>query len=131
MTIAGEVKGLAQQTAGAIDTIGPVLAAVERDAADVRAAIRRISESISVVDEHQSSIAAVIEEQTVTTGEIERNLVIAADSSTDMASSVSLVARAATQTSAGVGEMRQAVADLGRVATELTSGVEEFTLSAR
>ena len=129
--VAGEVKELARQTAGAIATIGPVLAAVSQDAADVRSAIVRISESISVVDEHQSSIAAVIEEQTVTTGEIERNLVIAADSSTDMASSVSLVARAATQTSAGVGEMRQAVADLGRVATELTSGVEEFTLSAR
>jgi len=127
--VAGEVKGLAQKTAGAIDTIGPVLAAVERDAADVRAAIQRISESISVVDEHQSSIAAVIEEQTVTTGEIERNLMVAADSSIDIASSVSQVADASVHTSDTVRQVRQAVADLGRVATELTNGVQEFTLT--
>jgi methyl-accepting chemotaxis protein len=129
--VASEVKDLAQQTASAISTIGPVLAAVSRDAADVRSAIDRISGSIGTVDEHQSSMAAVVEQQTVTTGEIERNLVTAADSSTDIASIANLVAQAAARTSDGVGEVRQAVADLGRVAAELASGVDEFTLASR
>jgi methyl-accepting chemotaxis protein len=105
-----------------------VLAAVSRDAGDVRSAIDRIADSIAVVDQHQASMAAAVEEQTMTTGEIERNLVTAADSTTDIAGTVTLVAQAASQTSAGVEDVRQAVADLGRVAAQLNAGVAEFTL---
>ncbi|GAA2726944.1 methyl-accepting chemotaxis protein [Cellulomonas aerilata] len=127
--VAGEVKDLAQQTAHAIETIGPVLTAVSRDAGDVRSAIERITASIVVVDQHQSAMAAAVEEQTTTTGEIERNLVTAATSTTDIAGTVTFVAEAAQQTSAGVEDVRRAVADLGSVAARLGAGVEEFTLA--
>ncbi|MGV8978183.1 MAG: methyl-accepting chemotaxis protein [Cellulomonas sp.] len=129
--VAGEVKKLAEQTSAAIGTIEPVLAAVSRDAADVRSAVERISLSIASVDEHQSSMAVVVEQQTVTTGEIERNLIVAADSSGDIAQSASAVAQAASQSFDGAAEVRLVVGELSRVATELNAGVEEFTLVSR
>ncbi|PVU83543.1 hypothetical protein DDP54_11700 [Cellulomonas sp. WB94] len=129
--VAGEVKKLAEQTSAAIGTIEPVLAAVSRDAADVRSAVERISLSIATVDEHQSSMSVVVEQQTATTGEIERNLIVAADSSTDIAQSAGAVAQAASQSFDSAAEVRLVVGELSRVATELNAGVEEFTLVSR
>ena len=129
--VAGEVKKLAEQTSLAIGTIEPVLAAVSRDAADVRSAVERISLSIATVDEHQSSMSVVVEQQTATTGEIERNLIVAADSSADIAQSAGAVAQAASQSFDGAAEVRLVVGELSRVATELNAGVEEFTLVSR
>lgn len=128
--VAGEVKELAAQTSAAIGTIGPVLEAVSRDAAEVRSAVERISVSIAVVDEHQSSMSVVVEEQTATTAEIERNLIVAADSSSDIADSVATVAHAAAQAFDSAAEVRVVVAELSQVAAELAAGAEEFTLVA-
>jgi len=127
--VAGEVKALAQQTAAAIETIAPVLAAVSADAADVHAAVGRIAETIARVDAHQSSMAAVVEQQAVTTSDVERNLVIAATGTAEIAGSVSDVADAAARAAEGSAEVRRAVAELGHVAGELTEGVHEFVLA--
>ncbi|MFS0699822.1 methyl-accepting chemotaxis protein [Cellulomonas sp. 179-A 4D5 NHS] len=127
--VAGEVKELADQTSTAIQTISPVLDAVARDSADVRAAVERISASITTVDEHQASMSAVVEQQTVTTSEIERNLVVAAGSSRDIADSASHVAQAAGSSFDSAEDVRHAVGELGRVASELAAGVDEFTLA--
>jgi len=126
--VAGEVKELSHQTAAAIEAIDPVLAAVLGDAAEVRVAIERISASIREVSEHQSSISAIVEEQSVTTTEIERNLVRVAGGTADIAESISQVAGSAEGTNGQVGEVRTAVGELSRVAGELNAGVHEFTL---
>ncbi len=127
--VAGEVKSLAQQTAAAIETIAPVLAAVSADAADVHGAVGRIAETIARVDEHQSSMAAVVEQQAVTTSDVERNLVMAANGTTEIAGSVAAVADAAARAVEGSAEVRQAVGELGDVAGELAEGVQEFVLA--
>ncbi|GEN79660.1 methyl-accepting chemotaxis protein [Actinotalea fermentans] len=127
--VAGEVKALAQQTAAAIETIAPVLAAVSADAADVHAAVGRIAETIAQVDVHQASMAAVVEQQAVTTSDVERNLVLAASGTTEIAGSVADVADAAVRAVAGSAEVRRAVGELGDVAGELTQGVREFVLA--
>ncbi len=127
--VAGEVKALAQQTAAAIETIAPVLAAVSSDAADVHAAVGRIAETIARVDAHQSSMAAVVEQQAVTTSDVERNLLMAANGTTEIASSVVEVADAAARAVNGSADVRQAVTELGDVATELGEGVREFVLA--
>jgi methyl-accepting chemotaxis protein len=127
--VAGEVKELADQTSTAIKTISPVLDAVTRDSGDVRAAVERISASITTVDEHQASMSAVVEQQTVTTSEIERNLVVAAGSSRDIADSASHVAQAAGTSLDSAEDVRRAVVELGKVASELAAGVDEFRLA--
>jgi len=126
--VAGEVKDLAQQTSQALGTIEPVLAAVAQDAADVRAAVARITRSIEVVDEHQTSIAAVIEEQAATTADVERNLVYAAESTRDIAGSIVQVADDAARSRTGATDVQGAVADLSRVADDLRGEVERFRL---
>ena len=127
--VAGEVKALAQQTAAAIETIAPVLAAVSADAADVHGAVGRIAETIGRVDQHQSSMAAVVEQQAVTTSDVERNLLVAANGTTEIAGSVTDVADAAARAVEGSAEVRQAVTELGDVAGELAEGVREFQLA--
>ncbi|PFG34369.1 methyl-accepting chemotaxis protein [Sanguibacter antarcticus] len=129
--VAGEVKELARQTATAIDAIEPVLDAVRADAGDVTAGIARIAAAMAEVNERQGAVAAVVEQQAMTTTEIERNLVSAATSSTDIADNIALVARTSEATSQQVGEVRGAVSDLGQVASELADGVREFTLTSR
>jgi methyl-accepting chemotaxis protein len=127
--VAGEVKDLAQQTSSAIGTIGPVLEAVTRDAADVQASVGRISQAVHTVDGLQGAVSAVVEQQSATTSEIERNLVVAASSTSDIAGSAADVAQAAGQAFDGAAEVRQAVVSLTDVAAELTRGAEEFTLA--
>jgi methyl-accepting chemotaxis protein len=85
----------------------------------------------ATVDELQSSMSVVVEQQTATTGEIARNLIVAADSSTDIAPSAGAVAQAASQSFDSAAEVRLVVGELSRVATELNAGVEEFTPVAR
>lgn len=127
--VAGEVKDLAQQTSNAIGTIGPVLEAVTRDAADVQASVSRISQAVHTVDGLQGAVSAVVEQQSATTSEIERNLVVAASSTSDIAGSAADVAEAAGQAFDGAAEVRQAVVSLTDVAAELTRGADEFTLA--
>lgn len=126
--VAGEVKALAQQTSAALETIAPVLAAVTADAADVNHAVDRIADTIGRVDEHQASMAAVVEQQAVTTSDVERNLVVAATGTTDIAGSVAGVAGAASRAADVSSDVRQAVTELADVAGELTDGVAEFVL---
>lgn len=126
--VAGEVKALAQQTSAALETIAPVLAAVTADAADVNDAVDRIADTIGRVDEHQASMAAVVEQQAVTTSDVERNLVVAATGTTDIAGSVAGVAGAAARAADVSSDVRQAVTELADVAGELTDGVAEFVL---
>lgn len=126
--VAGEVKDLAQQTATAIEDIRPVLEDVAGGSADVQAAVQRVAGSIALVDEHQSSISAVIEEQTATTSEIERNLIVAAGGAADISTAardLSDSARVAQRGAQGVGG---AVTDLTAISADLTAGVATFRL---
>ena len=127
--VANEVKNLAQQTAEAIAAIRPVLEDVASDSAGVRAAIERLGSSIALVSEHQSSISAVIEEQTATTTEIERNLLVAADGATDIADSAHVLSDSAHDAQRSATEVGGVVADLAEIAATLATGVRQFTLT--
>ncbi|MCV2395300.1 methyl-accepting chemotaxis protein [Actinotalea sp. M2MS4P-6] len=126
--VAGEVKELAQQTAQAIQDITPVLEAVTMDASDVGAAVGRITSAITEANEHQSSIAAMVEQQTATTSEIERNLVAAADGSRGIAENIAGVEQVMRGGQAQVEDLRAVVVELGAVSEELMAGVREFEL---
>ena len=127
--VANEVKNLAQQTAEAIAAIRPVLEDVASDSAEVREAIERLGSSIALVSEHQSSISAVIEEQTATTTEIERNLLVAADGATDIAESAHVLSDSAQDAQRSATEVGGVVADLAEIAAKLATGVQQFTLT--
>ncbi|MDI6103978.1 methyl-accepting chemotaxis protein [Actinoplanes sp. NEAU-A12] len=86
--VASEVKDLAQETARATEDIGTRVAAIQADTAGAVAAIEEISEIIGQINEFQTTIASAVEEQTVTTNEMSRNVSEAASAGTRVADTI-------------------------------------------
>jgi methyl-accepting chemotaxis protein len=126
--VASEVKELAQETARATEDIANRVDTIQRDARAAVAAISEISTVIGNISEHQQAIARTVEEQQVTTAEIGRSVVDAADGTADIAASMSEVAEAARVTSTGVQEAEHAATNLATLSVELTGLVGRFHL---
>jgi methyl-accepting chemotaxis protein len=68
--VAGEVKDLARETAEATDSVIQRVQAIQADTEGAVRAISEIGEIIQQINSYQSSIAAAVEEQSVTTDTI-------------------------------------------------------------
>ncbi|MFG1920830.1 methyl-accepting chemotaxis protein [Cryptosporangium sp. NPDC048952] len=126
--VASEVKDLAQETARATED---VTARVEEIAADTRlavTAIEGISESIARVNDFQTAIAAAVEEQTAATGEMSRNVNVAADRSNEIARNLGDVLETVDTTRNAVQDSQQAADELNGTARHLTDLVARFRL---
>ncbi|WP_328478375.1 methyl-accepting chemotaxis protein [Actinoplanes sp. NBC_00393] len=124
--VAGEVKDLAQATARATDDIGNRVHAIQEDTEAAIAAIDRIASIIGEVNEHSTTIAAAVEEQTATTAEMGRNIVEAATGSGDIAAGITGVATASQDTARGVVQSRQTAEQLAGMSHELRELVGRF-----
>jgi methyl-accepting chemotaxis protein len=124
--VANAVKELARQTASATDTIRRKIDATQNDIRDSVAAISRISRTIEQINDCQNSIAGAVEEQTVVTRDISRNVADAAKGSSEIAGNITLVARAAEGTAAGAVATRAAALEATRLATQLNQLVSQF-----
>ncbi|MBG0818582.1 methyl-accepting chemotaxis protein [Planomonospora sp. ID82291] len=126
--VAGEVKDLAQETAKATEDISKRVEAIQSDVADAMEAIGRISSITGRINTHQAAIATAVEEQTATTGEMNRNVADAAASSDEIAVNISGVARAASVTTQGVEEARRTAVELAGMSRSLRELVGRFTV---
>ncbi len=126
--VANEVKELAKETAAATDEIGQRIEAIQTDTRQAVEAIAEIGAIIKQINEHQSTIASAVEEQSATTNEIDRNVSEAATGTTEIARNVSGVAEAARHTSQGTGDTQKAAAELTRMASELQRMITRFTV---
>lgn len=117
--VASEVKDLAVQTAEATHEISNRIVAIQGDATDAVEANSRISETIDRINEISTTIASAVEEQSVTTAEIGRNVEEAATSSEGIAASIADVATAADDTRESIEDTRSAADELSRMADEL------------
>ncbi|MEV6849403.1 methyl-accepting chemotaxis protein, partial [Actinoplanes sp. NPDC051411] len=126
--VASEVKDLAQETARATEDISGRVQAIQHDTDAAIAAIDRISSIIREVNEHSTTIAAAVEEQTATTAEMSRNIVEAATGSGEIAENVSGVATAAQITAEGVAEAQETASQLELMSSELNAVVAQFRL---
>jgi methyl-accepting chemotaxis protein len=124
--VAHEVKDLAAATTAATADISSRISSIQVDAADSVRAIKEINEIIGRVAETQSSIAAAVEEQTATTGEIGRNVALASVNSGEIAQNIATMATAAGQASETAGATLETATELSRVAGELQSIVGSF-----
>jgi methyl-accepting chemotaxis protein len=77
--VAGEVKGLANQTTSATEEVETQIGGIQGEIENAVAAISRISETIDAVDEISQVIADSVEFQRTATDEISRNAQQAAD----------------------------------------------------
>ena len=117
---------MAQETARATEDIARRVDAIQDDTVSAVAAITQISDVIARINDFQATIAAAVEEQTATTGEMNRNVSEAAHGSDSIATSILAVAGAAQETTRAVQDSRNAVDDLSRMAGDLTVVVGKF-----
>jgi methyl-accepting chemotaxis protein len=96
--VASEVKGLAEQTAKATETITGQIAAVQNSSEEAVASIEQIARIMAEVHSFTTSIAASVEEQQVATAEISRNVHQAATATKSVAETVRGVTSAASET---------------------------------
>ena len=125
--VANEVKELAKETARATSDIGSRLANVQKESVGAGEGIAQVSDIIHRIDELQTSIAGAVEEQSVTTNEMSRNITEAAVGSGEIARSITGVATAAESTANGAVEIAAAAGDLSELAGQLTTLVAAFT----
>lgn len=124
--VANAVKELAKQTANATETIRRKIDVTQNDIRESVAAISRISHTIEQINDFQNSIAGAVEEQTVVTRDISRNVADAAKGASEIAGNIGMVARAAEGTAAGATATRAAAQDATRLASQLNELVSQF-----
>ncbi|PZA21963.1 methyl-accepting chemotaxis protein [Modestobacter versicolor] len=125
--VANEVKELAQETARATEDIARRVEAIQGDTTRAVQAITGISTVIGSINDIQLTIASAVEEQTATTSEMSRSVQEAASGSTEIATSITGVSTAAASTTRSLGQTRQAVDELSRMAGDLRGSVARFT----
>jgi methyl-accepting chemotaxis protein len=117
--VANEVKELAKQTAKATEEIGQKIEAIQGDTKGAVQAIAEISVVINQINDISNSIASAVEEQTVTTNEIGRNVSEAAKGTGDIAKNIAGVAIAARETTQGATDTQKAAQALTELAVQL------------
>jgi methyl-accepting chemotaxis protein len=124
--VANEVKELARETAKATEDIGGRIESMQHDTSRAVAAIAEIGSVIGRIDELQTRIAAAVEEQSATTGEISRNIAEATTGSGEIAENIVQVAQAAQSTAEGASNTQVSSQELARMAQALQRLVDEY-----
>jgi methyl-accepting chemotaxis protein len=141
--VATEVKELARQTADATNDIRQRVEGIQSSSGHAISAINRIADVVTRVNEASRTIASAVEEQSITTKEISKNLVQAATGAQTVCSNVSQTAAATREVSENIARVDQNARrtaedathtqDAGVLLTQLSarlgSMVEQFTVS--
>jgi methyl-accepting chemotaxis protein len=127
--VASEVKDLAQETARATEDIAGRVEAIQVDTRQAIDAISRITAVINQINDHQTTIASTVEEQSATTQEMTRSIAEAATGVANIAGGVDSLAGAVQATTGDTDQARQAASELAEMGTELRRLVGRFTYS--
>jgi methyl-accepting chemotaxis protein len=125
--VASEVKDLAQATARATKDIAASVAAIQDDTAGATVAISEITEIIRQISEYQITIASAVEQQSVTTNEMNRSVTMAATGAEDIAATITGVSDAARLTTEGINDVQVAVSAMARMSNNLDTHLSRFT----
>jgi len=126
--VAGEVKELARQTAHSTGEIDGNVGGVLADTRQASSTIEEVSGVAARIAENQGSIAAAVEEQTVTTQEISNSIEGIAQRVQEIAQGIEVAAGAAGRTAHSAEEMRGAARSLDRLAGELAASLDGYRL---
>ena len=126
--VASEVKDLAMETARATQEITAQVGAIQAESGAAVTAIEEIGRVVATINDYTTTIAAAVEEQTATTGEISRSVDRAAEGSSGIAETIAGVAEAARQVTEGATETQQTASELARTAAELQATVATYRL---
>jgi methyl-accepting chemotaxis protein len=124
--VASEVKILATQTAKATGDIATQIAEIQASTKHATLAIGGITRIMSEVNALSTSIAAAIEQQTVATSEISRNVAEAARGSVSVVSSVDSVVGAVGRTTQVAEDVDRSARDIRTTTETLKEAVDRF-----
>lgn len=126
--VANEVKELAKQTAKATDEISQKISAIQLDSEGAVTAIGGIAKGIEQLNGISVTIAAAIEEQTATTGEVGRIVQESSKAVEGISSTIRDVSTAAEQSSVGSNQTLEAAKGLNQLAEKLKELVTQITI---
>ena len=124
--VANEVKELAKQTSRATEDISQKIQLIQSDTQEAVQAIGRISGIIGQINDVSNTIASAVEEQSVTTSEITRNVTEAAKGSSEITQNMGGMTQAAQETTTGAGNSQSAARELSRMTADLQRLVGQF-----
>ena len=124
--VAAEVKGLAEQTSKATDTITGQITAVQNSSEEAVTSIEQIARIMEDVHSYTSAIAAAVEQQQVATVEISRNVHEAANATKTVAATVRGVTEAAAATSRSADVVLSSSAEMNGKTTQVKDNIGRF-----
>ena len=126
--VANEVKDLARSTAKATNEIGQSINIIQSDANSAIQSIVEITQIINKVNDISHIIAAAVEEQAVTVGEISRSISSSASGSATITDTIQSVAHASKSITEGSAEIQKSSSELAKVSAKLKGLVSLFEL---
>jgi methyl-accepting chemotaxis protein len=124
--VASEVKALASETAKATQEIRTKISGMQGAVGNAVSAIRRIDETIQLINEIGTSVEASIAQQEEATNEIAVSTHAAAQSAAEVGESIKRVDTAAANTDSAAENVVSAAAKLGQDAAVLRSHIADF-----
>jgi methyl-accepting chemotaxis protein len=124
--VASEVKDLAQETSRATEDISNRVEAIQNDTTGAATSISGVADVIGQIDSYQSTIASAVEEQSVTTSAMARDLETAASDAALISGAVEAVLHATESTRMGVEAVESASAELAHTSDQLRLAVGSF-----
>ncbi|HEV2549104.1 MAG TPA: HAMP domain-containing methyl-accepting chemotaxis protein [Stellaceae bacterium] len=129
--VASEVKSLATQTSRATEEIADQVSAIQGSSKGAVVAIQSIDATIRQINEISAAMAAAMEEQGATTGEIARHTQEAARGTGEVSQNIAGVNRAAEDTGAAANEVLASASALGTQTEKLRLEVDQFLAKIR
>jgi uncharacterized protein YoxC len=126
--VANEVKELAQEASRASEEIAQRVQGIQADTAAAVSSIARIAEVVRDMNDHQTTIASAVEEQTAATNELTRSVGAAAEGVNSFTSTLTLVSPDAERSAEDAETARTAARELDRLSGELTRLLGAFTV---
>jgi methyl-accepting chemotaxis protein len=126
--VATEVKELAQEASRASEEIHHRVQSIQADTSAAVGSIGQIVGVIREMNDHQTTIAGAVEEQTAVTNELSRSVASAAEGAGAIADTMTAVRTDADQTAVDVDSARHAARELDQLSGELTRLIKVFTV---
>lgn len=124
--VAGEVKSLANQTAGATDDITGQVGTIQTAVDHVATAIRTVKEIMGSINDASAAIASSLTEQSSATGEIARNVEQASAGASEVARNVADVREAMGEIDRSTQDLLEATRDLETQSDHLGAELGSF-----
>jgi methyl-accepting chemotaxis protein len=126
--VANEVKELARSTAKATNEIGNSINTIQSDAKSAIESLEEITQIINKISDISNVIAAAVEEQAATVGEISRSIFSSAAGSSAITQNIQGVADSSGKITQGSAEIQSSSVELARVSSQLRALVSRFEL---